>query len=324
MGVKPTDTLNDLRKDGLHKPVTLAIDIQSFQGMSREDAQNFSKALGQKLTELRAANIPVIWVAIAPGGQKLLKPESASTEPHPLATLEEMGFTGHIPTELNRNHDIYASFLANYGPRQNEALYRKPAMSALVTIDDTNETQRVLEQNGTKLTQHQSADDHPETIYIEPEEQEQRFKALFGDETSLHEYLQDQGTDATYIIGAVSRYCVTETAITSATKGYTTYIDPNLVLSWKFPVDRPDTGILMWENFDHSANINQALAAAQADKSRSISPDIISKIRILPTRSAAQQDAAIATEEITHQDTSASSASHTGAPTPPTLDVKMV
>lgn len=253
----------------------LVIDLQSFDGMSREDALAFSDALRQQLTTYRQAGIQPVWIAIAPGGSKLLQPEDGNSEETALRsiqTLEDMGFTGHQPTMAN--HDIYQSFINNFGPRNNEVVYRKPAMSALATPEDRQDMNRILEQAGIKLeSKRDVTEDHPDTKYIEPKKQEEELNALFTEGLTLHDYLAEHNIKSTYILGAVSKYCVAETALSSAVKGYETHVVPDLVLSWSYPVTGATrgNGRLVWAEFGHQDLISKSIADAVSDPDRSFS-----------------------------------------------------
>lgn len=266
---------------GTRDPVTavtgrtaaLVVDVQSFEGMARADAIAFSDAVARKLYDLRAARVPVIWIGIAPGGSKLLEPRHAqgqANEVREKLVLQSIGFLGH-----RDNYDVYRDFMRHNGPRENEAVYRKPTMSALATCEDTPDQQRLLWQAGIKLEQHKDVHDHPETVYIRPDEQATAFARLFKQGSSLHDYLQRLGITNTYILGTVSKYCVTETAISAAIKGYKTEIATDLVLSRKFPgTDRTqDRSELVWAGYDHTRVIRTAIADAVNDPERQYTPD---------------------------------------------------
>lgn len=263
------------------KTAALLIDVQSFEGMSRDDALSYSAALSERITSLRANGIAVVWIGIAPGGAKLLEP-SASPAPRALEDLEEIGFVGHLMAESNPNHDIYRDFMLSYGPRENEIVYRKPSMSALASGADTPDMKHILEQSGRKLKSEYSSTDHPETIYIEPEDQLSQFKEMFSDSPTLHDYLQIKGFESTYIMGTVSRYCITETAISSVLKGYETHVAADMILSWQHPVTANTRAHsqLVWANFDHAAQIRDSMLSACRDATRNLQDFPVSNVLI--------------------------------------------
>lgn len=270
------------------RQAALIVDLQSFAGMSPDDAKLFGEALGRKLTEFRQSGVQPVWIAIAPGGSKLLPPSSAEDstwQVRDLQTLEEMGFDGFLPS--SDNHEIYASFIQNFGPRNDEIVYRKPAMSALATIDDTNDMSRILEQAGVKLeSQKNVTEDHPATRYISSDQQEAEFRNLFSSGLALHDYLAESNCRAVYILGAVSKYCVAETAISAAVKGYQAEIVPDMVLSWMYPVTGAsrESGKLVWSGFDHRNLIEDTVTGALNDTSRSFTDD--QKLKIAGIRFA--------------------------------------
>lgn len=263
-----------------NKTAALVIDIQSFEGMDRQDAHNYSRKLGARVDHLRAQNIPVVWISIAPGGQKLLPPLSSNVSVQALDVLEDMGFDGHNASK--KNHDIYATFLQDFGPRQNEVIYRKPAMSALATADDILDMQKILADAGIKLGTKWSPEDNKQhTKYIQPHEVEPEFKKLFAHGPSLHEYLQSKGIKSLELMGAVSKYCVAETAMSSVAKGYSTSIRSDLVLSWKYPVTsvtRGD-GVLVWGDFDHESLIKESISNEINNPERQLNKDINKAVR---------------------------------------------
>ena len=263
------------------KTAALLIDVQSFEGMSRKDALAYSAALSERITSLRDAGVAIVWIGIAAGGAKLLEP-SASLAPRSLEDLEEIGFIGHLMSDSNPNYDIYRDFMQSHGPRENEVVYRKPSMSALASAADIHEIKHILAQSGRKLKSDYNSDDHPETVYIEPENQLTEFKQMFGDQPVLHDYLQVKGFQATYLMGTISKYCITETAISSVVKGYETHVATDMVLSWEYPVTahtRPQ-GKLVWENFDHAALIKESILTAKRDPTRNLQDFPIAKVQM--------------------------------------------
>lgn len=256
------------------RSAALVIDVQSFEGMTRDDALSFSKALGRQLTEFREGGVPPVWVSIAAGGSKLLPPVADHDACRDLLVLEEMGFKGHLPGSANS--DVYAAFINEFGPRDNEVIYRKPSMSALVTRQDRQERDQILRWGGVKFHAQRADGDHPETIYIYEGEQDAQFDKLFPDPLSLHDYLAVQNVTDIYVMGAVSKYCVTETAISASHKGYKTQILSDLTLSWLY--DEEAKGQLKWADFDHGALITQALTSAIQDPVRGFSSDQQDKI----------------------------------------------
>ena len=216
----------------------LIIGITSFDSMAREDATAYAKALGESLTELRMHDIPVIWGQIGNGNKIWVPRDSAlsgmASRPYGFDVWMEMAFdeTGwgraaqqqgfdHLLHDENHNNDIHLKFLHQYGPRRNEVVYCKPTMDTLLHPDDikkfgTAYRDELLRQAG-KQPHENDAD--------------KMFQSMFKD-PSLAAHLHQQGFENVLVMGAMANFCCTETAISSALKGFNTTIATDRVLGW--------------------------------------------------------------------------------------------
>lgn len=251
------------------KPAALIVDVQSFDGMQRSDALAYKNALVKNLQELRDRHIPIIWVGIAAGGIKLLPPTEGDDPhaPRDMNELKEMGFfIGYHPDSCNR--DIYDEFMALHGPRKGDVVYRKFSMSALAEVTDTALRDDILKESGVKFKSQRDDKDHPDTRYIEPDEEDNMFQKLFAGLTTLADYMREQSFNQTIIYGTVAHYCVTKTAEDAHRKGFNPIVASDMVLSWKYPdndITGKKPGTLVWQAeqgstspFNHAALIEKA------------------------------------------------------------------
>jgi len=250
----------DEGEQALSKTVALVIGITSFDSMTREDAAAYASALGDSLTELRLHKIPIVWGQIGSSdivdyGNELWIPSNNTlskldSRPYDTTAWVNMAFNethwgrqvygeefSHIGKE--HNNDIHLVFLQQFGPRRNEVVYRKPTMDTLLHPDDIKTfgagyRDELLKQAGVEL--QLGWDPDPERNHANRERETNRvFNGLFRDPT-LADHFRQQGYRNVLILGAMADFCCTETAISSATKGFNTTIATDRVLGWSSPV----------------------------------------------------------------------------------------
>ena len=81
------------------------------------------------------------------------------------------------------------------------------------------------------------------------------FQALFKDPT-LTDHLHQQGYENVLVMGAMANYCCTETAISSALKGFKTTIATDRVLGWDRPLSTVEERLdatMVWRHEDGAA-----------------------------------------------------------------------
>ena len=270
------------------RPVAVVIGITSFEPGGREDAHAYSAFLGQKLTWLRNAGIPIVWGAIAPGGNKLLLPENPrDNRPFDFDTLVQLGFE---ETQGKGEHfDIHRQFLDEYGPRRNEAVYRKPTQDTLLTYEDTllmGTAQKIqtLNQGGFAL-EDQGLHGNAGIQIIRPDQINQTLYHLFPDQ-SLGNYLRDMGYNRSWIIGAISHFCCTDTGVSGAQKELNPAIVTDGVLSWDRVVNsvaERQKALMVWggpqQHPYHRAKIAEKLDMILHDPVRNYTPEQKDKIR---------------------------------------------
>lgn len=254
--------------------MALIIDVQDFDRMSPEDAKAYAGHLAEKLAELRAQNppVPVTWVAMRKGAQ-FYEPESyTGTGTPPVRdenSLIEMGFHGESKE--------YKDFILKHGPRVNESVICKSVKSALLELHDTEEK-----------PEYRQALEHNE-IGGEP------LADYFNTNKTLADYLREQyegeGVNKTFLMGAVSSHCVSETAVSAALKGFNPEILPDAVLSWHGDEKtvNPRTSLLLWRgtgesdpvkwNSFHQEKMEEKICSIAADSARRFSAAEIAAIQ---------------------------------------------
>jgi len=119
--------------------IALMIDIQqgTLRYMEREDAQAYLAHMKGVLDDLRARNIPIVWVAIGSNPNNFCPPDHENREKRESRELDAMEFFyDNLPEEEARNLDIYKEFMETHGPRKNEAMFSKIGFSALSDEED--------------------------------------------------------------------------------------------------------------------------------------------------------------------------------------------
>lgn len=261
-----------------NKPAALVIiDIQDFHGMSAVDARNFREAMEQRLTQARQIGQPIIWVAIEKGGYDISLPGNVRRQMRDPEIVRRFGF--HTDDNTQQNNEIYREFIRIQGPTSDDVICRKPFMSAFVEPQDfatmsPQERAELLLQAGFIIENYHRYEQEPDQknpsfTMIEQNASEQTWQKLMGrsDAPTLVKHLRQQGIDSMEIIGAVSKYCVSESALTAIAKGFDVTIDSNLVLSWQYhDAENPTSrGQLVWRDGmsadDHAQLIRSRLAS---------------------------------------------------------------
>lgn len=243
------------RQKATASPAALMIDLQSFNGMTPQDATAYADSLGQKLTMLRQNNIPVVWVtadSTGMGNKAWIPEKGAERGARSESDLRAMGFDGAEPT--HDNSEIFSEFMQKYGPRQDEPVFRKSFMDAFAEPGDIEHAARdthkkdLLLQSGA-IYEHER-DKYTEQFRAIPEEaSDAEYRNLFGGDQTVAGYLRNKGVTDTIIMGQVSHYCVLETAVGAASKGFNPAIIADHSLSWVFPegpVADPEKATLVW------------------------------------------------------------------------------
>jgi nicotinamidase-related amidase len=222
--------------------------VLEFDGMTREDAANYAQALGQTINDLRSRNVHIIWACInSEMGNKSFCPEAdAASDVRSLEELTENGFLWE--EDEYDNYDILLKFIDEYGPRENEAMFRKSFMSALVEPGDIEHENRqehqysLLEQAGIIVSDGSSPAPAGDMFrVIDPVDADEEYLGLFNNDVTVAEYLRDNNIQRTLIMGQVAYYCNLETCISAAEKGFNPSIVGDRCLSWVYTEDA-DTG----------------------------------------------------------------------------------
>jgi len=242
---KTFDATRSSRSGDPAKPGALIIDIQSNEGMSAEDGQNFLNELASSLKTLRDNHIPVTWVVMGDRNH-LFEPGVRSMD-----DFAAMGFDTADP--------VFHEFLKNHGPRADEAVYCKFYKSAFMQPED---------YAGNPALQEVVREDYRKDIEVvlpRPGD----FAGL-----SLTEYLHGQGIGKALIMGSMSTHCVSETAAGAIVKGFDAAICTDLVVSWEEDEDQvdPRTSHRVWRDsaVDHEDRIRARLRQITADPRREL------------------------------------------------------
>ncbi len=234
------------------------IDLQSFDGMTPQDASAYAAAMGQTLTSLREKNIPVVWVTVdatGKGNKAWLPGSGAGSSARSEAELSAMGFSG---SETHQgNHEIFSRFMQEHGPRNNEPVFRKSFMDAFAEPTDINHPEgeahkkALLVQAGAVYENEKTFYSYPESFRRIPEAKaDDGFKKLFGTDITVADYMRKTGVTDTLIMGQVSHYCVLETAVGAASKGFNPVIAGDRTLSWVYttdPATKAEQATFVWQ-----------------------------------------------------------------------------
>tara|TARA_R110002126_G_scaffold13118_2_gene56388 strand:- start:80193 stop:81227 length:1035 start_codon:yes stop_codon:yes gene_type:complete len=291
--------------NGVSDTVAIFSSVLTFQGMTRQDAIDYSEALGQTINDLRAQNIPIIWACInSKVGNKAFIPEgNAGDEKRSIAQLKQDGI---MKDEESYDHyEVLESFMAKYGPQANEAMFRKAFMSALTEPSDIEhdfrqEHQEELLKQAGVLVDNESLGEVSEYFRKIPRsEADAEFLKLFNNDKTLPEYLRDNNVKNTLIMGRVAYYCNLETAISAEEKGFNPSIVGDRCLSWMFghsPKDGTPMNTCVWESavdkiglpfvekVDHKARMQVRLSEIAADEAylRGMSEETALNIQAIP------------------------------------------
>lgn len=265
--------------------MALVIDVQDFDRMSPEDAKAYAGHLAGRLAEFRSQTppVPVTWIAMRRDAQVYEPEHYTGTGVPPVRdenSLTEMGFTGQSKE--------YRDFIRDHGPRVNETVVCKSVKSALLEPGDTDgKPDYRSEIEATELGGGTLAE-------------------YFGAGKTLAGHLREQGINKTFLMGAVSSHCVSETAVSAALKGFNPQILPDAVLSWHGDEStvNPGTSLLLWRGTGdagagkwdafHQEKMKEKIEAITTDASRHLSPSDIAAIQKIDflTRSTAAQPSA--------------------------------
>jgi nicotinamidase-related amidase len=273
-------TTNTVAPNGASGTVAILSSVLEFDGMTREDALNYAEALGQTIENMRAQNTPIVWAGInSQMGNKAFVPEgNAGDEKKSIAQLRKDGFMED--EESYSNYDVLKFFIAKYGPRENDAMFRKAFMSALTEPSDIEhdfrqEHQEELLKQAGILIDNENLGEPPKGFRkIQRSEADAEFQKLFNNDLTLSEYLRDNNVQNTLIMGQVAYYCNLETAISAEEKGFNPSIVSDRCLSWVFghsPKDGKPMNTCVWksevdkigipfaEKVDHKARMQKRL-----------------------------------------------------------------
>lgn len=197
----------------------MVVDLQlgCFGGMHPDVTQDYLDQVAQALDTLRERNIPVMWLSMAEHS-KLYLPSAAS--PPARRSIEELqDFEFHNIIHDNESRDVYMDFLAQHGPRTNEAVFCKYFFDAFTDMRGHPDARKLWDQHKT----------------IRPEEYQQRFeemnKILQG--PPLIDFLREEGVKSIISFGGISTNCVLSTAIGAARHGIGSTICTDLLISLK-------------------------------------------------------------------------------------------
>ncbi len=254
--------------------MALVIDIQDFDRMSPEDARAYADHLAKKLSELREKKppVPVTWVAMRKEAQFYNPDDYSGTGTPPVrdeSTLIEMGFHGESKE--------YKDFILKHGPRVSEAVVCKSVKSALLELSDTEDRPKYKKSLEANETGGEKLEDY------------------FNTNKTLADYLREQyqgrGVNKTFLMGAVSSHCVSETAVSAALKGFNPQIFHDMVLSWGGDENKvnPQTSLLLWRgtgesdpdkwNSFHKGKIEEKIRNISSDSAREFSTDDVAAFR---------------------------------------------
>lgn len=196
--------------------MAFVVDVQSFDMMSREDAQSYADKLGTAIEDLRARGVPVTWLSMSDRNE-LIPPENptAGEMPRRRALDAKIGREFYGTKDGQDNADIYAKFWAEHGPRTDETIYCKYFKSALTVPEDADGHEKyreILESESGKAF----------------DKNDPKFQAR----PTLEEYLEQRRVTKPILMGAVSSHCVSETAASAIQKHMDPTICSDLVLSW--------------------------------------------------------------------------------------------
>ena len=227
----------------LPKTAAVLSSVLEFDGMTREDAVNYAEALGQTITTLRAQNIPIVWACINSklGNQAFIPAEGAEPKQISSGALRHMGVIEDA--EVYDNYDVLERFISDYGPRQNEAVFRKAFMSAFLEPDDIEHENKadhqaeLLRQAGIIVEGYPQGENPEMFSQVDTENADNAFLKLFNDDITLAEYFREQKYERTLVMGQVAYYCNLETAIDASVKGFHPTIVGDRCLGWSYTKD---------------------------------------------------------------------------------------
>ncbi|MEM6901940.1 MAG: hypothetical protein AAF556_01710 [Pseudomonadota bacterium] len=267
-GRQPTGT------DG-GKSVGLVVDIgaDSLARMNPGDADAYLHHLGRQLSQMRADDIPVIWVQMnRQNGLHEVRPpplEQAGQRHNDTNQLRALGFlrdgrAPHDTSALAIAHDEASqakmdAFMAEHGPRAGDVVASKYFKSPFMRPEDYQGPHRA------GLRAAVARDSNGDT-YPLPKP---------GDFTGpdLLTHLREHGLTQPILMGGMSDHCIVQAAIDGRWKGLETSIASDLVVSWADPNANNDgTDAIIWRhgftdpdaaNAFHVGRVQDAISAAQ-------------------------------------------------------------
>ncbi len=290
------------KQSHLNSTAALMVGIQTFDGMTTQDASAFANSLAQTLKQLRENDIPIVWMVIdSKKGNKALIPNNKhASDIRNIDELKEIGFEGF--DEDQSNYKIFSNFIQKHGPRENEALFRKSFMSGLVEEADINHANKkdhqkaLLLQAGVVFHSDEITGDSKYFYIINEKDADIEFSKFFKGEKTVPEHLRETNVQNTLIMGQVSYYCMLETAISAEEKGFNPTIIDDRCLSYVFaldPTSKKESGTCVWqgttdingnhldEQVNHRTKLKERINDIISNEAnqRSLSPEKISAIK---------------------------------------------
>lgn len=201
------------------QPMAMVIDLQSAElpKMATGDARAYFTRLGQRLDDMRASGIPVVWETMG-RNSRLFEPVNNVAGARSEHDLKAAGFLNHAEGSVDDERlKIFTDFLRDHGPRTNEAMHVKYFKDPFMEPED------YADKPALKSTmQEQFGNAHP---VPEP--------GAFPGKT-LTRYVQEQKPSEILLMGGMSDHCIAEAAIGVGNKlpGVKATALRDLTLSW--------------------------------------------------------------------------------------------
>jgi nicotinamidase-related amidase len=199
--------------------MALVVDLQAGEigKMQPADAQAYFDRLGESLNQMRREGTPVTWLTMTPENRLHEPKPGAGADPRSTENLRDLGFFAGAERAPPETMAVFNRFMAEHGPKQNEAVYTKYFKSPFTLPED------YADRPGLRATMGK---DYDLERFPLPEP-----GAFPG--KRLDQYMREQGAGEAVIMGGMSSHCIPETAIGVAEKGFRATVARDLLIGWE-------------------------------------------------------------------------------------------